>query len=49
MKYVRTAKLPSGRTFVRVQEAYTPNMRSIADNLTPDRAYAESATLRSAM
>jgi phenylpropionate dioxygenase-like ring-hydroxylating dioxygenase large terminal subunit len=45
MKYIRTAKLPSGRTFVRVQEAYTPNMRSIADNLTPDRVHAESATL----
>jgi phenylpropionate dioxygenase-like ring-hydroxylating dioxygenase large terminal subunit len=45
MKYIRTAKLPSGRTFVRVQENYTPNMRSIADNLTPDRAYAEGATL----
>ncbi len=45
MKYIRTAKLPSGRTFVRVQENYTPNMRSIADNLTPDRAYAEGANL----
>ena len=45
MKYVRTAKLPSGRTFVRVQEAFTPNMRSIADNLTPDRVHSESATL----
>ncbi|HET7133284.1 MAG TPA: aromatic ring-hydroxylating dioxygenase subunit alpha [Gammaproteobacteria bacterium] len=45
MKYVRTAKLPSGRTFERVQEAYTPNMRSIADNLTPDRPHSERATL----
>lgn len=45
MKYIRTAKLPSGRTFVRVQENYTPNMRSIADNLTPDRPYAEGANL----
>jgi phenylpropionate dioxygenase-like ring-hydroxylating dioxygenase large terminal subunit len=45
MKYIRTAKLPSGRTFVRVQEAFTPNMRSIADNLTPDRPHTESATL----
>jgi phenylpropionate dioxygenase-like ring-hydroxylating dioxygenase large terminal subunit len=45
MKYIRTAKLPSGRTFVRVQEAFTPNMRSIADNLTPDRPHAERATL----
>ena len=45
MKYIRTAKLPSGRTFVRVQEAFTPNVRSIADNLTPDRPHAESATL----
>ncbi len=45
MKYVRTAELPSGRTFVRVQEAFTPNMRSIADNLTPDRPHAESAAL----
>jgi phenylpropionate dioxygenase-like ring-hydroxylating dioxygenase large terminal subunit len=45
MKYVRTAKLPSGRTFVRTQEAYTANMRSVADNLTPDRPYAERATL----
>jgi phenylpropionate dioxygenase-like ring-hydroxylating dioxygenase large terminal subunit len=45
MKYIRTAKLPSGRTFVRVQEAFTPNMRSIADNLTPDRPHAERSTL----
>ena len=45
MKYVRTAKLPSGRTFERVQEAFTPNMRSIADNLTPDRPHSESSTL----
>jgi len=45
MKYVRTARLPSGRTFIRVQEAFTPNMRSIADNLTPDRPHAERAAL----
>jgi phenylpropionate dioxygenase-like ring-hydroxylating dioxygenase large terminal subunit len=45
MQYVRTARLPSGRTFVRVQEAFTPNMRSIADNLTPDRPHAERAAL----
>lgn len=45
MKYVRTASLPSGRMFVRVQEAFTPNMRSIADNLTPDRPHAERAAL----
>ena len=45
MKYVRTAKLPSGLTFERVQEAYVPNMRSIADNLTPDRAHSERSTL----
>jgi phenylpropionate dioxygenase-like ring-hydroxylating dioxygenase large terminal subunit len=45
MKYVRTARLPSDRTFVRVQEAFTPNMRSIADNLTPDRPHAERAAL----
>jgi phenylpropionate dioxygenase-like ring-hydroxylating dioxygenase large terminal subunit len=45
MKYVRTAKLPSGRTFVRVQENFTPNMRSVADNLTPDRPYTDRATL----
>ena len=45
MKYIRTAKLPSGRTFVRVQEAFTPNMRSIADNLTPDRPHDERSTL----
>ncbi len=45
MKYIRTAKLPSGRTFVRVQEAFTPNVRSVADNLTPDRPHSQSATL----
>jgi len=45
MKYIRTAKLPSGRTFVRVQENFTPNIRSVADNLTPDRLFSESATL----
>ncbi len=45
MKYIRTAKLPSGRTFVRVQEAFTPNMRSVADNLTPDASHCERATL----
>jgi phenylpropionate dioxygenase-like ring-hydroxylating dioxygenase large terminal subunit len=45
MKYVRTAKLPSGRTFERVQEVFTPNMRSIADNLTPDRPHSERSTL----
>ena len=45
MKYIRTAKLPSGRTFVRTQENFTPNMRSVADNLTPDRPFSERATL----
>jgi phenylpropionate dioxygenase-like ring-hydroxylating dioxygenase large terminal subunit len=45
MKYIRTAALPNGRTFVRVQEAFTPNMRSIADNLTPDRPHSERAAL----
>lgn len=45
MKYIRTAKLPSGRTFVRTQEAFTPNMRSIADNLTPDSVHAERSAL----
>jgi phenylpropionate dioxygenase-like ring-hydroxylating dioxygenase large terminal subunit len=45
MKYVRTAKLPSGRIFERVQEVFTPNMRSIADNLTPDRPHSERSTL----
>lgn len=45
MKYIRTAKLPSGRTFERVQENFTPNMRSVADNLTPDRPQSEQATL----
>ena len=45
MKYIRTAKLPSGRTFERVQEAFTPNMRSVADNLTPDRPHSERSTL----
>jgi phenylpropionate dioxygenase-like ring-hydroxylating dioxygenase large terminal subunit len=45
MKYIRTAQLPSGRTFTRVQENFTPNMRSIADNITPDRAHEERATL----
>lgn len=45
MQYIRTARLPSGRTFVRVQENFTPNMRSVADNLTPDRAFSERATL----
>ncbi len=45
MKYIRTAKLPSGRTFRRVQEAFTPNMRSIADNITPDRPHEERAAL----
>jgi hypothetical protein len=45
MKYTRTAKLPSGNTFVRVTEVFTPNMRSIADNITPDRPHSEPATL----
>jgi hypothetical protein len=45
MKYIRTAALPGGRTFVRVQEAFTPNMRSIADNLTPDHPHSERAAL----
>jgi len=45
MRYVRTAHLPSGRTFTRMQEAFTPNMRSIADNITPDRPYEERAAL----
>lgn len=45
MKYVRTAKLPDGLTFERVQEAFTPNMRSVADNLTPGRPHSERSTL----
>ena len=45
MYYTRTAKLPSGRTFVRLTDVITPNMRSIADNLTPDRPHSERATL----
>ncbi len=45
MKYIRTARLPSGRTFTRVQEAFTPNMRAIADNITQDRAHEERAAL----
>ena len=45
MQYIRTAKLPSGRTFVRVQEAYTANMRSVADNLPPDTPHSERSTL----
>ena len=45
MKYIRTAKLPSGNVFVRVTEVFTPNMRSIADNITPDRPHFEQASL----
>jgi phenylpropionate dioxygenase-like ring-hydroxylating dioxygenase large terminal subunit len=45
MKYIRTAPLPSGRTFTRVQEVFTPNMRAIADNITPDQPHEERATL----
>jgi phenylpropionate dioxygenase-like ring-hydroxylating dioxygenase large terminal subunit len=45
MKYIRTAKVPSGNTFVRVTEVFTPNMRSIADNITPDRPHSERASL----
>lgn len=45
MKYTRTARLSSGNTFVRVTEVFTPNMRSIADNITPDQPYSEQASL----
>jgi len=45
MKYVRTARLPSGRVFTRVQEVFTPNLRAIADNITPDRPHQDRAAL----
>ena len=45
MKYVRTAKLPNGRTFVREQDVFLPNARSVADNITPDKPHSQRATL----
>ncbi len=45
MKYIRTANLPTGRTFVRQQDVFVPNVRSVADNLTPDEPHSQRAAL----
>jgi phenylpropionate dioxygenase-like ring-hydroxylating dioxygenase large terminal subunit len=45
MKYVRTAKLPNGRTFVREQDVFVPNARSVADNITPADPHSQRSTL----
>ena len=45
MKYIRTAKLPNGRTFVREQDVFVPNARSVADNITPDDPHTQRSTL----
>ena len=45
MKYIRTAKLPNGRTFRREQDNFVPNVRSVADNITPDNPHTQRATL----
>lgn len=45
MRFTRTAKVPSGNKFIRVTEVFTPNMRSIADNITPDHPHHERARL----
>jgi phenylpropionate dioxygenase-like ring-hydroxylating dioxygenase large terminal subunit len=45
MKYIRTAKLPNGRTFRREQDNFMPNARSVADNITPDNPHTQRSTL----
>jgi phenylpropionate dioxygenase-like ring-hydroxylating dioxygenase large terminal subunit len=45
MKYIRTAKLPNGRTFVRQQDVFIPNVRSVADNITPDHLHSQRSTV----
>ncbi len=45
MKYIRTATLPNGRKFVREQDVFVPNVRSVADNITPENPHSQRATL----
>lgn len=45
MKYIRTASLPNGRTFTREQDVFVPNVRSVADNITPEDPHSQRATL----
>ena len=43
MKYVRTARLPNGRTFVRVQEIVMPNVRVVSETQVGGEPMSERA------
>jgi nitrite reductase/ring-hydroxylating ferredoxin subunit len=43
MKYVRTARLPNGRTFVRVQEILMPNVRVVSETQVGGEPMTEHA------
>lgn len=43
MKYIRTAVLPNGRTFTRVQEIFMPNVRAVSEALVSNDPHVEKA------
>jgi nitrite reductase/ring-hydroxylating ferredoxin subunit len=45
MRYIRTSKQPSGRTFVRVQEVVLPNVRAVSETLLSDTPHVQMAPI----
>ncbi|MGE0278834.1 MAG: aromatic ring-hydroxylating dioxygenase subunit alpha [Nitrospiraceae bacterium] len=45
MRYIRTSKQPTGRTFVRVQDVVLPNVRAISEVLLSDEPHTQMAPL----
>jgi nitrite reductase/ring-hydroxylating ferredoxin subunit len=43
MKYIRTAVLPNGRTFTRIQEIFMPNVRAVSEALVSNDPHVEPA------
>lgn len=43
MKYIRTAVLPSGRVFRRVQEIFMPNVRAVSEALVSNDPHVEKS------
>jgi nitrite reductase/ring-hydroxylating ferredoxin subunit len=43
MKYIRTAVLPNGRTFTRVQEIFMPNVRAVSEALVSNDPHVEKS------
>lgn len=43
MKYIRTSSLEGGRTFIRVQEIFMPNVRAVSEALVSEDEHTEQA------